>query len=116
MSIKVNKAGYDHAVEMIKDGLEVEHDVSNWNEVKATPDEHVRFLNTHSLEEYGLWFLGINTEADTTSKDKFVYPYGDFSVLHKSALIAAEQESANKHHHEIKEAAKKLISLIDHSK
>jgi len=112
MSIKINQAAYDHAVEIIKDGLEVEHDVSNWKEVKPDVDEMARYLNTHSLDEYGLWFLGINSDADQNSKDKFVYPYGDFAVLHKSALIAAEQEAGNKHHHEIKEAAKKLLAMI----
>jgi len=116
MAIKINKAGYDHAVEIIKDGLEVEHDTSNWNEVKPDVDEMARFLNTHSLDEYGLWFLGINTDADQNSKDKYVYPYGDFSVLHKSGLIAAEQESGNKHHHEIKSAAQKLLGMLNHTK
>ena len=116
MSIKINQAAYDHAVEIIKDGLEVEHDVSNWKEVKPDVDEMARYLNTHSLDEYGLWFLGINSDADQNSKDKFVYPYGDFSVLHKSALIAAEQEAGNKHLHEIKSAAQKLLTMIEHSK
>lgn len=110
MSVKLNKAALDHAESMIKNGLEVEHDSGNWNEVKPTPDEHVRFLNTHSLDEYGLWFLGINSDADQNSKDKYLYPYGDFSVLHKSALVAIEQQAAKDH--EIKVAVQKLLSLI----
>lgn len=112
MSIKLNKAAFDHAAEIIKDGLEVEHDTSNWNEVKPTVDEQARYLNTHSLDEYGLWFLGINSDADQNSKDKFVYPYGDFSVLHKSALIVAEQQATQAHAHEIKSAAQKLLAMI----
>jgi hypothetical protein len=112
MSIILNKQAYEHAVEIIKDGLEVEHDVSNWEEVKPTPDEQVRHLNTHSLDEYGLWFLGIDTDADKDDKSKFLYPYGDFSVLHKSALIVAEQQATQKHHHEIKVAAQKLLAMI----
>ncbi len=116
MTIKINKEGYEHALKIIKNGLEVEHDTSNWKEVKPDVDEMARFLNTHSLEEYGLWFLGINTDADQNSKDKFVYTYGDFSVLHKSCLIAIEQESGNKHHHEIKSAAQKLLAMINNKK
>lgn len=114
MSIKINQAAYDYAVEIINDGLEVEHNTSNWKEVKPDVDETARYLNTHSLDEYGLWFLGINSDADQNSKDKFVYPFGDFAVLHKSALIAAEQESGNKHHHEIKQAVQKLLAMINH--
>ncbi len=116
MSIKLNKLAYDHAVEIIKDGLEVEHDISNWEEVKPSQDEQVRHLNTHTLDEYGLWFLGIDTDADTNDKSKFVYPYGDFSVLHKSALIAAEQQAGQKHHQEIKSAVQKLLAMVGNKK
>ena len=116
MAIKLNKAAYDHAVEIIKNGLEVEHDVSNWKEVKPDADEETRYLNTHSLDEYGLWFLGINTDAPQDSKERFLYPYGDFSVLHKSGLIAAEQEAGNKHHHDIKSAAQKLLEMVKKNK
>lgn len=116
MPITLNKAGFDHAAEIIKNGLEVEHDSGNWDEVKPTSDEHVRFLNTHSLDEYGLWFLGVNSDADQNSKDKFVFPYGDFSVLHKSALVAAEQQANRSNTHEIKAAVQKLLGMIAHSK
>lgn len=112
MPIKLNKPGYDHAMQIIKNGLEVEHDVGNWEAVKATPDEVARYLNTHTLEEYGFWFLGIDTDADPESKNKYVFPYGDLSVLHKSALIVAEQQATNKHLHEIKSAAQNLLAMI----
>ncbi|MBY0109589.1 MAG: hypothetical protein K2X90_00560 [Candidatus Babeliaceae bacterium] len=116
MTIKINKEGYEHALEIIKNGLEVEHETSNWKEIKPDVNEMAQFLNTHSLKEYGLWFLGIDTDADQNSKDKYVYPYGDFSVLHKSGLIAAEQEAGNKHNHEIKSAAQKLLAMINQNK
>lgn len=111
MSVKLNKAGFDHAMEIIKNGLEVEHDSGNWNEVKPTRDEQVRYLDTHSDEEYGLWFLGIDEEKKSDDISKYVFPFGDFSVLHKSALVAAEQQSA--HVPEIKQAAQKLLGMIN---
>src|SRR5579859_8239006 len=101
MPIKLNKAGYDHALAIIKNGLEVEHDTNNWEAVKPTKDEIVRFLNAHTLEEYGQWFLGINTDADQKDKSKYVLPLGDFSVLHKSALMAAATEAAKNNLHDI---------------
>ncbi len=82
MAVVLNKAAYDHAVAIIKKGLEIEHDVKNWHEVKPTPDEIARFLDTHTLDEYGTWFLGINTDADQKDKSKFEYPFGDLQVLH----------------------------------
>ncbi|MCL5874879.1 MAG: hypothetical protein M1114_00200 [Candidatus Dependentiae bacterium] len=112
MAIKLNKAAYDHAVYIIKNGLEVEHDTNNWDEVQATPDEEIRYLNNHGLEQYGTWFLGIDTDADPKSKDKYTYPFGDFSVLHKSALLEAIKLAAKNSDEAIKTAAEQLLAMI----
>lgn len=116
MAIIVNKAGYDHAISIIKKGLEVDHSATNWEEVRPSRDEEVRFLNTHSLDEYGQWFLGIKTDSDPQDTKKFVYPFGDFSILHKSALIAAEKNGAQFGHEEIKAVAHKLLEMINQQK
>lgn len=112
MAIKLNKAAYDLAVSMIKNGLEVEHDANNWDEVQANLSEQVRYLRTHGLEQYGTWFLGIDTDADPKSKDKYVYPFGDFSVLHKSALLVAVKKAEQDQDEEIKKAASQLLAMI----
>jgi len=112
MAVTLHKPGYDYAVAIIKKGLEIEHDSNNWEAVKPTQDEIVRYLNTHTLDEYGLWFLGIDSSRDPKDKSKFMYPYGDFKVLHKSALIAALKEAAKNNHEEIKTAAQKLVAMV----
>lgn len=110
MSIKLNKAGYDHAAALIKHGFEVEHDVHNWDEVKPDRDDKSKYINTHDLDEYGLWFLGIDTNADQKSIDKYCYPYGDFNVVQKSGILAAEKEAAKHNHAEIHKAAQELLA------
>ncbi len=112
MAIILNQAAYTHAHTIIQNGLEVEHDSNNWSAVKPTEDEVIKYLNNHALAEYGNWFLGINTDADPKDKLKYMYPFGDLKVLHKSALIAIEREAGSQHHHDIKKAAKKLLDLI----
>lgn len=116
MAIILNKAAYEKAIAIIKKGLEIEHDIKNWHEVKPTPDEIARFLDTHSLDEYGTWFLGINTDADQKDKSKFEYPFGDLQVLHKSALIATEKIAALKNHEEIKTAVHNLLEMLKQTK
>ncbi len=116
MAIKLNKSAYEHAVEIIKNGLEVEPDTNrSWEEEKATDDEEIRYLNTHTLNEYGLWFLGVDTDADPEDRSKFVYPFGDFNVVHKSALLVAKKEAAKNGDKEIEEAARKLLEMVDRS-
>lgn len=116
MPIIVHKPGFDRAVQFIKKGSEVEHDSNNWEEEKPTLDEEVRFLNSHSLDEYGSWFLGIKTDADPKARQKFVYPWGDLSVMHKSALEAAEKNASKNGHPEIAAAAKKLLEMLKQNK
>lgn len=114
MAIKLNKAGYERAVEIIKNGLEVEHnaDMNAWDAIKATANEEERYLDTHDLDEYGQWFLGVDTDADPKDRSKYLYPFGDFSVLHKSALLVAQQQAAQKNQTEIASAAQKLLGMI----
>ena len=112
MSVSLNKAAYEKAIAFIKKGSEIEHDNRNWHEVKPTPDEIARFLDTHTLEEYGTWFLGIDSEADQKDKSKYLYPFGDLQVLHHSALIAAEKIATIKHHEDVKVAVHKLLEML----
>ena len=112
MSKKLNKIAYELAKQMIEHGFELEHDENNWKEAQPTPSESVEYLDTHSLDEYGSWFLGIDPEADPKDKAKFVYPFGDFKVVHKSALLEAEKRARMNKDHEIEQAAKRLLQLI----
>lgn len=113
MAIKLNQSGYDRAVEIIKNGLEVENDTNNWDEVKPTPDEDLHFIQTHSLEEYGEWFLGIDTDPELKdNRRKYVYPHGDFNVLQKSALLNSEKQAKQKNDTEVVAAIGRLLAMI----
>jgi len=114
MAIELNKAGYERAITMIKDELEVEHDSGNWDEVAPTENDMIRYLNTHSLAEYGAWFLGVDTDADAHDKSKFLYPFGDFNVLHKSALLLIQKDAEHHHHSEVAAAVKRLLEMIEY--
>lgn len=112
MSKKLNKAAYDLAKQMIEHGFELEHDENNWAEVKPTPEEVTRYLEAHDIEEYGAWFLGIDPELDSENTARYAYPFGDFSVVHKSALLEAEKKATMNKDLEIAQAAKRLLQLI----
>lgn len=114
MAVILNKKAFEHAKHLISSG-EVQHDAANWESVKATLDEEVRYLNTHTMEEYGLWFLGINTGIAETSRHRYEFPYGDFSIVHRSGLEAIVRRAAQNGHKEIEAAAKQLLELIKQS-
>lgn len=51
MAIILNQAAYTHANTIIQNGREVEHDIHNWDAVKPTEDEVIRYLYNHALSE-----------------------------------------------------------------
>lgn len=115
MSVTLHKPGFDHAIQLINRGLEV-ITKSNWNEVKPDRDDLVHYLDTHSMDEYGQWFLGVDTAIPTNNSSRFSYPYGDFGVLHKSGLEAIIQEAAKNNQLDIKQAAEKLLAMVNQLK
>jgi len=114
MAIKFNTMAYDNAKKLIQGKLEVAKHHSNWAEDKPTPDEVSKYLNTHDIvQNYGLWFLGLNMDIPKDAKEHYVYPTGDLKIVHRSALVESEKQAKQKGHTEIAQAARKLIDLID---
>lgn len=118
MAIKLHHKGFAHAQMLIK-AHEVEHneDDTRWQSEDApTADEIARYLNTHTVEEFGQWFLGVNTDMPKESKDHYVFPHGDFSEVHACAVIEAEKKARSQNLAEIADAAKKLLDMINAQK
>ena len=113
--IKLNQKAVAHAEYEIK-FHEVEKTNCDWKAHQATEDEIDKYLETHDIEEYGLWFLGVDVELPEDSKEHYVFPYGDLKIIHRSALVAIQKEAAEKKLHEIEEASKQLLQKIDNKK
>jgi len=112
MSIKLNQAAIEQAKKLIHAG-EVESLDSNWNEEKPTQTETDHYISTHSMEEYGAWFLGKNDQYDNKTQQYYEYPYGDLKEVQRSALVHSLAQAERHHHSEIAHAAKTLLDLID---
>lgn len=109
MALKFHEPGFAYAQRLITEG-EVLHDsLEKWQESAPDRDDKVRFLNTHSIHEYGQWFLAIDEDKPENSIERYAYPHGDFNEVHKSALLTIEQENPSP---EITRAAQQLLSLI----
>ena len=112
MAIKLNESAVENAKKLIKAG-EVEHGIKwNWQEHQATTDESDKFLNTHTVKEYGLWFLGIDTTVPDNDKDRYLFPYGDLKIVHKNALIEAKKQVTKNGYKPIEEAIDTLLAMI----
>ena len=106
--IRINQQGVDHTRSLIESDRYVRD--SDWSEAQPSTDDENAYLSDHSWEEYGRWFLAIDEDAGEKSKDRYRFPVGDFTRIHRSGLIAAGQLADEWDHSGIRE---KVLSLLE---
>lgn len=108
---RVNQAGVDKARQMIDAN---QYDIETpWSEAAPSSDDGNAQIERHGYEGYGEWHLGIDTEASEETKDRYGFPYGDFSRVNRSALIHAKQRASQNGHDDIEAAADELLEHLD---
>ncbi len=111
MAVKLHNKAVAFATVLLQQGRVNRN--SDWNGAKPSPDDENYYLDTHTYEEYGNWFLGIDPALDSGTKERYSFPIGNFKEIYRTGLIAAEQRASQYGHQEIKNAAHQLLSLID---
>lgn len=84
-----------------------------WSDAAPSTDEANRMIEEQGYDGYGKWHLGIDTEASEETKDRYGFPFGDFSVVNRAALIHAKQRASQNDHEAIMKAADELLSHLD---
>ena len=107
---KLNSKGYDNALALVKAG---KVDTGDWDFTAADGNE---LLGDDNWDNYGKWFLGIDTGANEETKGYYGYPYGKDGKVYRKALIAIRQYSGRFNLDDIFDAAGKLIDIIDEEK
>jgi hypothetical protein len=110
MAVKLNTKAVVFAESLIKQGRV--NRTSDWNNNKPTSENGDAYLENHTHEDYGKWFLGIDPDTDPQTKEHYSFPIGNFKELFRSGIIAAEQRAGQYHHNDIREAARKLLNMI----
>lgn len=111
-AVNLHKKAVEKAERLIKAG-EIENFDTNWEAEKPTSDEVNHYIDTHYMEEYGLWFLGIDTSKPKDSKEHYVYPYGDLKTVQRCALVDTIKRAEKAGHQEIVQVAKRLLEMLD---
>ncbi|MCU1518882.1 MAG: hypothetical protein JWQ75_3603 [Pseudarthrobacter sp.] len=113
MAVKLNRKALTHARELIKDG-KVERDVrDDWSEHAPSADDENAFIDKHGFGDFALWHLGHDDGKSDGTKGSVSFPFGDFRKVHRCAVISLESRAAQYNHDDIRDAARKLLELID---
>ena len=110
-SYSVNKAGVAHARELIEKRRYVLD--SDWGSSQPRADDENSYLEKHTWEQYGEWFLGLTDGATEETKSRYAFTFGDFSRVHRSGLIACVYRAAEWRHKDVEKAAYDLLQLLD---
>lgn len=108
---RVNDEAVEHARELIDRG---NYDTeTEWSDAAPDADEANKVIEKEGYDGYGKWHIGIDTEASEETKDRYGFPFGDFSDVNRAALIHAKQRASRNDHDQITKAADRLLSHLD---
>ena len=113
MAVKLHRPGYEHAKALVADGKVVLDDRDGWSEHQPSAAEENAFIDAHGYAEYGRWHLAIDDERPRDTKGRYKFPYGDFSAVHRCAILAAESRSGQRKYTDVELAAAHLHGMLD---
>jgi hypothetical protein len=113
MAVKLNQTGIRHARSLVRDGKVVRDERDAWSEDAPSAQDENDFIEKHGWGEYSKWHLGVDDDMDRDTKGHYSFPYGDFAMVHRCAVISAESRAGQFDHDDIRDDAKKLLELID---
>ena len=113
MAVKLNRKGYDHAQQLVKEGKVVLDERDDWSEHQPSAQQENEFIEAHGYPEYGRWHLGINEESPEDTKGHYKFPYGDFEKVHRCGVLAAESRAGQREYQDIESAAAHLHGMLE---
>ncbi|MGH1550183.1 hypothetical protein ACRAWB_13845 [Leifsonia poae] len=113
MTIHLNKKALEHARKLVEQGKVVHDERDDWSEHAPSADDENRFIEKNGWDDYALWHLGEDPDKSEETKGRFSFPYGDFTKVHRCAVISLESRAAQNDHDDIARESKRLRELID---
>jgi hypothetical protein len=113
MTIQLNHEALAHAQGLIKQGHLTHDERDDWSEHAPSTKQENDFIEKHGIEEFAKWHLGEDTEQAKENKGRYLFPYGDFTKIHRCAVISGESRAGQYDHATIERALKQLLGGID---
>ncbi len=106
----------EEALAFAHDLIQARHFVigTQWADDEPTQAQRQAFLKQHSWDRYALWHLGLTEGAAEHTVVRYDFAFGDFSRLHRSALVECIERAATYRDRSIEKAARDLLELLDH--
>jgi hypothetical protein len=113
MTVKLNGPGYERAKRLIDEGKFIDDEREAWSDHHPSTQTEKKFIEENGFSEYGEWFLGANDEYGGESRRHYEFPYGDFEIVHRCGILAAQTRARQSKYFDVENAAADLLALID---
>jgi hypothetical protein len=111
-AVILNKRAFEHAKQLIEKGSYVFDEKDMWSEHQPSAQES-KYIEEYGFEEYGKWYLEVDTDENEDTKGRYKFPYSDFAKVHRCGVLAAENRAGQYKYNNIEQAAANLHGLID---
>jgi hypothetical protein len=113
MTVQLSNDALSHARGLVRGGNVVRDERDDWSEDAPSTEQSNDFIAKHGMTEYAKWHLGEDTDQKRENKGRYLFPYGDFTKIHRCAVISGESRAGQYDHESIEKALKELLTLID---
>jgi hypothetical protein len=113
MVVKLNRSGLRMARSLVSNGKVVHDERDAWSEHAPSAQQENEFIEKHGFAEYAKWHLGVDSSKPEDTKGRYSFPFGDFTKVHRCAVISLESRAAQNDHDDIAKSSKRLLTLID---
>jgi hypothetical protein len=113
VTVKLNRTAVQHAQRLIDGGKAVWDERDAWSEHQPSTRKENAFIKAHGFGEYGKWHLGLDDGEAEDTKEHYKFPYGDFEMVHRCGLLAAESRAGQYKHTAVEAAAARLLGMLE---
>jgi hypothetical protein len=110
--ITLNIAALEHAKMLINQERVVVDSKGAWTQHQPSVENENDFIRLHGFVDYAKWHLGIDESHAEDTKARYKFPYGDFTAVRRSALLAAKSRARQYGYSGIENAAVQLLQRI----
>jgi hypothetical protein len=113
VTVKLHRAGLTHAQRLIDNGKAVLDERDAWSEHEPSARQENAFIKKYGFGEFRKWHLGVDDGEASDTKEHYKFPYGDFELVHRCGLLAAESRAGQYKYTAIEAAAARLLGMLE---
>jgi hypothetical protein len=113
MTVRLNQEALNHAMDLLQRGVTTHDGPEEWSEHAPTIRQINDFIANHGIAEYAKWHLAEDTEKLSDTRGRYLFPYGDFTEVHRCAVVAGEDRAAQHNLPNIRTAFSEVLAAID---